>query len=744
MSGQRSEPEEFPADSKPDSEPVPRVESSGSSHRSLSSSFAFLSTGLGSVLRGEIGVGPAARELLRRAQVAAGRRRERGMLDQLGSEDAELCPDFETLSAAELLKHFSERRSPAFLPGFEENTSTAKAQQQLFPDETRRLLSEAQAIIEHRWHLLGFGEMDFGSRVNWNLDPLSGRLWPLDYHASIPLWHNDSSDIRVLWELNRLGHLITLGRAYALTRNEKFAEEYFDQVEEWQAQNPVGRGANWACAMEVALRAMNLLAAHSLFRKSPGLTEERLLNFLGMLEQHGKHIQRNLEFSHIATSNHYLSDVVGLLWLGVMLPELSAAQEWRDWAMAEMLREMDKQILPDGADYEASTGYHRFVLELFLYSFILCDNNDIAIDEKYWQKLRAMFGYLHALLRPDGRAPLIGDTDGGQVLPVVRRTADDHAYLLSLGAIIFEQSSFKSPRVGPSEELLWTLGEEKVRDYEKLAVAAESPGSQSFPDAGTFLLRKDDLYLLFNLSGSGVNGRGSHGHNDALSIEVSACGCAFVVDSGVYVYTANLRERHLFRSTAYHSTIQVDGVEQNNMQESVPFVVGDEAHPQLLNWQTTAERDYVSAEHSGYARLSQSVVHRRNIMFDKNRRWWLIEDQLSGEGEHTMATRFHFAAEREVETWGDGMVVAWDKMNSPGGAKLFICGAGSETQPRLEEQFTSNHYGAKLASVSAVWSTKVKLPWMVRWAIVPVCAGEDENERVAEAADAISNLKFEI
>src|SRR5437870_7060321 len=103
-------------------------------------------------------------------------------------------------------------------------------------------------------------------------------------------------------------------------------------------------------------------------------------------------------------------------------------------------------------------------------------------------------------------------------------------------------------------ELLWILGENGVRDYEALTPAGE-PASQSFPDAGTYVLRDDDLYLLFSASESGIKGRGSHGHNDALSIEVSACGTAFIIDPGSYVYTAHLHERNLFRSTAYHSTV---------------------------------------------------------------------------------------------------------------------------------------------------------------------------------------------
>src|SRR2546422_5272672 len=98
---------------------------------------------------------------------------------------------------------------------------------------------------------------------------------------------------------------------------------------------------------------------------SPQMNEVALKELLKMFDQHGAHIQRNLEFSHIATSNHYLCDVAGLLWLGVMLPELAAASEWREFGLRELLAEMNKQILPDGADWEAATGYHRLKAEVF-------------------------------------------------------------------------------------------------------------------------------------------------------------------------------------------------------------------------------------------------------------------------------------------------------------------------------------------------------------------------------------------
>ncbi len=458
-----------------------------------------------------------------------------------------------------------------------------------------------------------------------------------------------------------------------------------------------------------------------------------MLSLLQLLDQHGGHIRRNLEFSHLSTSNHYLSDVAGLLWLGIMLPELSAAAEWRSWAMAEMLSEMDKQILPDGADYERSTGYHRFVLELFLYSFILCDANDIAIEEKYWQKLRAMFIYLRGTLRPDGRAPLIGDTDGGQVLPVVQRSADDHGYLLPFAAVIFEDDTFKLPNARPTEELMWALGADGLNNYQNLAVSTAPVKSQSFPDAGTYVLRKDDLYLLFNLGGAAAKSPASHVHNDSLSIEVSAHGRAFLVDPGTFVYTADLHERHLFRSTACHSTIQIDDTEQNTTNRDTPFEIGDEARSRLVKWETGLERDYLSAEHAGYRHRGRQIVHRRSITFEKATGWWLLEDEISGEGEHTIAAHFHFDAGLEIEA-GNGdvkrMAVAWDKIVGNASPRLLIYALDLTESPHLEDQFTSKHYGSKSKSVSASWSTQTSLPRKLRWAIVPVGPGENIEARL--------------
>lgn len=573
-------------------------------------------------LRGEVKLTTAAREALRRSRVAATSRRERASLDK--NVPLSLAPAFEGMSASDLLTHFRRRAPIQFL--------------------------KIYAPV---------GNASAPSEVEWRRDPRSNYVWPLDYHRDLKLQRSDGSDVRVVWELNRLGHLLQLNDA----------TQFLNQLQSWNDQNPYGRGPNWTCAMEVALRAMNILAAFERFRTSPELNAENLNFILRLLQQHGRYIQNNLEFSYIATSNHYLSDVTGLLWLGVLLPELKEAESWKTFGLTELLREMEKQTQEDGSDYEASTGYHRFVLELFLYSFALCRENKIDIDTKYWRKLHQMLEYVKAYVRPDGLAPLIGDTDGGQVLPFHTHHADDHAYVLDFGAELFNDPDLKLPQ----------------------------ETSRAFPDAGIYIMRHDDCYLCFNASGAGINGRGSHGHNDALSIEVSARGRAFIVDPGTYVYTANLAMRHTFRSTAYHSTVRIDNEEQNTTDPQMPFVIGNEAQPHVLEWQSNENYDKVVAEHYGYRRLSSPVTHRRTVTFDKRKCSWLIDDEFTGDGEHVFEVYFHFSPELDL-TLRQAEVEA-----KAGDVSLTVRSLSLAEQPSLIKQHVSRNYGELIDSVSACW-----------------------------------------
>ncbi len=689
--------------------------------------------------RGQVSPRAALFEISRRGCVALRSHYERGAqsFQRPGAGRVRLAREFANVPMPKLLEHFRYRSSPRFLSGFEvTREKLSELQRQEFPAETSTLLDRARGIVTgHRWSLLGYGELSFGQEIEWLRDPVSGARWAPDCHADVALTNGAGADQRVLWELNRMGHLITLGRAYAVTGDEGFAEEFFLQVEGWRDQNRPGFGPNWNCAMEVALRAMNLLAAFQLARDATKLTEERLAMMLTLFDQHGTYIRRHLEFSYIATSNHYLSDVVGLLWLGVCLPELEQADEWRAFGLREMLREMDKQVIPGGAHFESSTGYHRFVLELFLYSFILCRANSIEVGNEYWQKLRSMIEYLRAYLRPDGQAPLIGDSDSGQVMPIVSHPAADHGYLLGIAAAFFSEPAFKINDRAP-EELFWILGETALDAFAGLATAeAGAARSAGFSEAGTFILRDQDSYLLFNASGTGLSGRGAHGHNDALSLEVTACGTSFISDPGTYVYTADLALRHQFRSTGYHSSVEVDGREQNTIAEGQPFYIGDEASPRQIHWESSDHRDLVIAEHYGYRNLPKGqITHRRAVRFEKSDRYWLIEDALLGSGQHTFRFCFHIAPGLDVLPTARGLTEICDKESN---ARLLIAALDLKEEPAAEPRWFSRDYGSKLPSVALCWTVEAEAPLHVSWLLVPICAREDAGTRLA----LIENLR---
>ncbi len=151
-------------------------------------------------VRGDVKLTTLAREVLRRIFVLIQERMERsGTFD---NEPLLLNSPFARMSEDELLAHFRGTRQVKLFD--------------VFPAASSETIASADRIVEeHCWPLLGFGERCFGKPIQWTRDPLSSYVWPLDYHRDIKLLRSDGSDVRVLWELNRLGHFLTLASAYS-------------------------------------------------------------------------------------------------------------------------------------------------------------------------------------------------------------------------------------------------------------------------------------------------------------------------------------------------------------------------------------------------------------------------------------------------------------------------------------------------------------------------------------------------
>ncbi|HSE59369.1 MAG TPA: alginate lyase family protein [Nitrospiraceae bacterium] len=299
--------------------------------------------------------------------------------------------------------------------------------------------------------------------LDWQLDFKSGYRWSeRTWYRRVPLvhlGHLPGVDVKVPWELARMQHLPQLALAYGLAKSgaagvmpsDRYVREFRNQVLDFMATNPPRYGVNWTCSMDVAIRAANWLIAYDLFR-SLGATFDREFGrlFVRSLYEHGTHLIHNLEWSSEAVGNHYLANVVGLLFIAAYLPSDADIDTWLAFAVQELLKEAARQFLADGANFEASTSYHGLCAEMVAYGTAVVlglapekrralmsydprrhrvqpelEPPPIGLDADpeaeaspfpswYWDRLRLMGEFISDLTRPDGRIPQFGDCDNGR------------------------------------------------------------------------------------------------------------------------------------------------------------------------------------------------------------------------------------------------------------------------------------------------------------------------------------------
>lgn len=658
------------------------------------------------------------RELAGEASQRARRRISRAISRALDSRqstyvsDEDLQRSLGRKSIAETASRIRTSPEPRLLTGLADPDSTAAAVKRLFPDSTGQSRAEAEAILDHRIALFG-RVFDLGPRIDWHRDPQTDVRWPLDHFTRLPLSLGQGADVRVVWELNRLHHLVTLGRAYLLNGDERYTKEFLLQVAAWYEDNPPRFGINWMVAMEAGIRAVNLSAALEMFRRSPNVTDQAIELILKMLIAHGRFIRSNLEFSHRTPSNHYLSDLIGLFAIGMTLPESTEARRWASFSTRRLLKEMDRQVLSDGVDYEGSIGYHRLVLEIFA---LLFSNRKwiggIDIPVRYWKRLEAMFDFVRHYLKPDGAAPMIGDSDDGRLIKFKTRDADDHSYLMSIGAVLFESDRFRQAQ-GIDEEAIWWFGGDALEASKALKIG-EPARSACFPEAQIFVQRAGDLYSIIDCGDHGARGHGSHAHSDALSIEMFAFGRTFLRDPGTCVYTGSEQDRNLFRSTAYHNTVRIDGEEISQANEGELFAFASNVRPRVNRWESTSEGDVLDAEHYAYQRLASAVTHRRVVTFDKLRGYWIVKDIFTGEGSHQFEFFFNLDRGLEVTIDSANRATARDER----AALLIVPVCDYRLDAKIEPRWISPAYGTRLNSSAIIYSLAAEAPLEVSFQLL--------------------------
>ena len=614
-----------------------------------------------------------------------------------------------------ILAQIEERTPPVTfrnLPYYKPDTST------LSGTSRELLIAFADQVCEGRFPFLGYGTADLGRLPRWNVDFVSGLDWP-----QIPLENrhcvrSDGSDVKVPYELSRLQFMPILGKAHLITGEERYRERAKELLSHWIQENPVGVGVNWSIAMEAALRGMSICFLLNLL--SPLRAEERtwLTGVTASLWHHLVYIEANIEFSHLISSNHYLSNIVGLYCLSLFLEGAKMAHK-RRFYRGRIETAILQQVYEDGGDYEASTGYHVLVTQMFTVGLLLMRAGNDTPSARFLEKLRRMNRVMSGLASPSGELPHVGDCDDGRVELLL----DDVQQMLSLA--VPERNSLRVSNLLGLGKCLFDEGCGSVEDAKLygLTDATRIPRSQPqinpgsacpikvLPKSGIGVLQHGSAELLFFAIPNGIFGKGSHTHNDKLSFVLRVGGQEVVCDSGTGCYTRDIATRNRFRGTAAHNTLLIDGTEQNRIHPGPRglFNLGDEAAVSQIEQGREAQGWFVRASHTGYRSLG--VTHTRTIRVVDGERAFVIEDQLEGHGVHEFELNLQLAPNRsaELDAAEDGILcrILGDRL-----VQLTIDGPAG-LQGSVEPSLVSTTYGVTVPASKLRFRGRAAVPMRI-------------------------------
>jgi hypothetical protein len=604
---------------------------------------------------------------------------------------------------------------------------------QHLPSAIADAVEEADQITLHKFHLLGYRDLDYGAEIDWHLDAVHGKRAPIKPWYKIRfLDFDEAGDHKVTWELNRHQHFVTLAKACVFTGEDKYERELIKQFYSWRSANPYPMGINWGSSLEVAFRSLswlwvrNLLAGKS---NGPASFDHDLVRGLA---QNGRYVERYLS-TYFSPNTHLIGEAVALFFIGTLCPAIPEAQHWRKKGLTIVLAEAERQVRADGVYFEQSLYYHVYALDFFLHTRVLAFRNGLELPESFDAVLKKMLDVVHVLSRNSAPAAF-GDDDGGRVFNARRNRVEHLSDPLALGAALFG-----SRARGLTEESVWLFGQEAVNETRERP--QQTFTSVAFEDGGLYVIASSgsgDGQMLVDAGPHGI-GHGGHGHADALSVRLSIDARQWLLDPGSFVYISPDDERNAFRGTAAHNTLRVDGLDQA-VPES-PFSWSSLPEVSAADWVPGRSFTFFSGVHDGYRRLPDPVLHRRSI-FHLHGEYWVVRDVAEGTSEHDLKIFWHFMADVKLSACDDGLIA------SSGDERLVALSAGDQVwRCAVEDGFVSPAYGQKRAALVGVFGTRTQLPAEHATLLLPLHseAGRGKFRRVdAKSSGRISAYSYEL
>lgn len=487
-------------------------------------------------------------------------------------------------------QHYPAAELHPVLPGLRAAVLSAS------PEQRRAIAEAATATLAGQFSALGriwpqrSPELLFPAEL-WRLDPVTGTAWPdaQTYGFDIDFRHDGSrGDVKYVWEINRLQKLPALAAYWRLSGDVLALQAIEDAIASWHGANTPFGGVGWASGIEVAVRAISIIVTLDVLGDDLNIETRRLA---GEILVASAFWLPRFPSRFSSANNHLVAELAGEYLIGRALGRSV------DDARRNLLDELDRQILPDGAGAEQTPTYAAFTAELVLLCALAARQAGEPFPAAADQRLAAFADFV-GWLGPMG----FGDDDEGRVLTL----GGEGDYTGSVAAAI--NGMLQRPGIAATPDDFRALS------FGRPTQSLERPeGLKTFADGGISIwhgaLAGRHVDLTFDHGPLGYLSIAAHGHADALALSLALDGEPVLVDPGTWLYGSGGVWRDWFRSTPAHNTLNIEGASQSQIAGA--FNWSHKAQTVLLARADEPEW-MLEAEHDGYQRRF-GVRHRRRL-----------------------------------------------------------------------------------------------------------------------------------
>jgi hypothetical protein len=302
-----------------------------------------------------------------------------------------------------------------------------------------------------------------GDDFNWKYNPVS---------SGDPSFSNEFTYCVVA----RTESWQVLADAYQMTHNEKYAQAWVKQLEDFALKNPVdsskwqGSASLWR-TLDTGTR-MNVSWPYCYvgFLNSPSFTPEANWIYAKMMRDQANFLVKGLK-DQTRTGNWVTDECAGIYTAGALFSEFQEAASWRDTAVTRLTREFEHTVEPDGMEAELTPGYHYGALGQFQSPYDLAKLNLLSIPDSFKDKILSMY-----------RAPVLVMDQSGHDVPT------NDSWIVNARKMAAE-----GLKVGDDPLLQWAVSNGQS--------GTAPPDSTMLPNAGFYAMRSGwsgwDEFLFF-------------------------------------------------------------------------------------------------------------------------------------------------------------------------------------------------------------------------------------------------------